>query len=25
MNVAFHVESDGLCALPGPRAVLAEA
>ncbi len=25
MNVAFHVESDGLCALPGPPAALAEA
>ncbi len=25
MNVAFHIESDGLCALPGQRAVLTEA
>ncbi len=25
MNVAFHIESDGLCALPGQRAVLANA
>ena len=24
MNVAFHIESDGLCALPGQRAVLTE-
>jgi hypothetical protein len=25
MNVAFHIESDGLCALPGQRAALANA